>query len=124
MSKPPNQHATNAHETHGGDKPRYDDINTSLVVMVGIISAIVTYLSVVVVQAMTYQMEMNAIRQRSHDVQYVRSVQAIEAQRDQLAANPEIKRISIEQAMRETVDQFASPATESRDNRSEEHQLP
>lgn len=97
--------ADNAH--HGGNKPSYDDINTSLVVMVGIVSAIVTYLSVVVVQALTYQMNMNMIRDRSYDMQYTKSVEAIDAQRAQLEANPAINRKSIEQSMAETVANFA-----------------
>jgi hypothetical protein len=87
-------------------KPSYDDINTSLVVMVGIVSAILTYLSVVVVQAMTYQWDMNMIRKRSYDVQYTKSVDAIKVQKEQLEANPSIERLSIEQAMTETVAAF------------------
>ncbi len=94
------------HAPAGETKPSYDDINTSLVVMVGIVSAILTYLSVVVVQAMTYQWDMNMIRKRSYDVQYSKSVDAISVQKEQLAANPSIERLSIEQAMTETVAAF------------------
>ncbi len=92
----------------GNAKPSYDDINTSLVVMVGIISGIVTYLSVVVVQALTYQMDMNMIRERSHGMQFVKSVEAINAQQAKLIADPASNRLSIEQAMAETVSQFAA----------------
>ncbi len=103
-------HNDSSHAAHDaraeGTKPSYDDINTSLVVMVGIVSAIVTYLSVVVVQAMTYQWDMNMIRKRSHDVQYTKSVQAIDDQKIQLNANPSIERLAIEQAMSETVAAF------------------
>ena len=95
--------------TDAGDaKPSYDDINTSLIIMVGIISAIVTYLSVVVVQALTYQMDMNMIRERSHEMQFVKSVEAINAQQAKLIADPASNRLSIEQAMTETVSEFAS----------------
>jgi hypothetical protein len=97
-----------SHHAAGHAKPNYDDINTSLIVMVGIVSAIVTYISVVLIQALTYQMDMNMIRQRSHDVQYVRSIEAIDAQKDQLQAKPEIQRIGIDQAMAETVAQYAA----------------
>jgi hypothetical protein len=98
------------HGSHGAGhlKPSYDDINTSLIVMVGIVSAIVTYLSVVVVQALTYQMDMNMVRQRSHGMLYVKSVEAIDAQQLQLQADPAIQRIGIDQAMAETVAHFAT----------------
>ena len=91
----------------GPAKPSYDDINTSLIVMVGIISAIVTYLSVVVVQALTYQMDMNMIRQRSYGMQYLKSAEALGVQKAKLLADPAVHRVSIEQAMADTVSQFA-----------------
>ena len=101
--------STHGDAAHGSpSKPSYDDINTSLVVTVGIISAIVTYLSVVVVKALTYQMDMNMIRSRSYDTQYAKSIDAINEQKKGLAANPEIKRLSIEQAMAETVTAYSS----------------
>ena len=99
-------HGAADHAHAGETKPSYDDINTSLVVMVGIVSAILTYLSVVVVQAMTYQWDMNMIRKRSHDVPYTKSVDAINVQKEQLDANLSIERLSIEQAMTETVAAF------------------
>lgn len=92
----------------GRTTPTYDDINTSLILMVGIASAIITYLSVVVVQGLTYQMDMNMIRQRSHGAQYTKSVDTIVKQQESLQANPEIKRLSIEQAMSETVAKYAA----------------
>ena len=104
------------HASHSGDhaledaghpKPSYDDINTSLIVMVGIISAIVTYLSVVVVQALTYQMDMNLIRQRSYGMQYVKSAEAIYAQQEKLQGDPATHKLPIEQAMAETVAHFS-----------------
>lgn len=106
------------HESHdaghgpaeaGHAKPRYDDINTPLIIMVGIISAILTYLSVVVVQGMTYQMDMNLIRQRSYGMQFEKSAQAIEAQKEMLHPDPARQRPGIDQAMSETVAQFARP---------------
>lgn len=98
-------HAHAADADHS--KPSYDDINTPLIVMVGIISAIVTYLSVVVVQALTYQMDMNMIRERSHGAQYVKSIEAINNQKAKLDGDAESQRPSIEQAMTETVAQFS-----------------
>ena len=103
----PHSHAT-THPAPGAtpDKPSYDDINTSLIAMVGIISGIVTYISVVVVQGLTYQMDMNMIRQRSHGTQFVESIEAIDAQREMLLANPTTNRPSIDEAMAETVAKF------------------
>lgn len=90
--------------------PSYDDINTSIILMVGIASAIITYLCVVAVQGLTYQMDMNMIRERSHGVQYAKSADAILQQQRQLEANPDIQRIDIHQAMADTVARYAQPA--------------
>ena len=92
------------------DRPRYDDINVPVVVMVGIVSAIVTYWIVVLVQGITYQMTSNYVLQRSYDVPYVKSVDAVERQKANLAANVP-GRISIDDAMRETLKQYSKGPT-------------
>lgn len=94
---------------HAADRPRYDDVNVSVIVMVGIVSAIITYFIVVFVQGITYQMTNNYISRRSYDVPYVKSVEALEHQKVNLTANVP-GRVAIEDAMQQTVQQFAKPA--------------
>lgn len=50
-------HHSAAVDSEVTDRPSYDDINTTAIFMVGIISAIVTILSVAVVQGMAYHWE-------------------------------------------------------------------
>ncbi len=103
-------HGHAAHSAGGhhamADRPRYDDINVPVVVMVGIVSAILTYWIVVLVQGVTYQMTSNYVRQRSYDVPYVKSVDALERQKTNLTANVP-GRVSIDEAMQETLKQFS-----------------
>jgi hypothetical protein len=101
------------HSAAGPAAPHYHDINTSLIVTVGIVSAIITYLSVVLVQGLTYQLDMNMIRQRSHDVQYTKSVELQNNQKRGLEANADLQRISIDQAMAETVTAFSNPSAQA-----------
>jgi low affinity Fe/Cu permease len=94
--------------SHGSGKPSYDDIDTSQVLVVGIASAIITVLCVVVVQGMTYQMNRSIIQERSYDVAVTKSIEAINEQRNELQAKPEKNRKSIQQAMQETVAAFSN----------------
>lgn len=93
---------------HGSErqKPSYDDINTPAIVMVAMISAVITYAIVVLVQGMTYHMEFNMIKERSYGQQHLASVKAIDEQKANLQANDK-GRISIEEAMQDTLKQLA-----------------
>lgn len=92
---------------HLADKPSYDDIKTPVVIFVGIVSAILTYLIVVVVQGLTYQMQMDLVRKRSYDVEHLKSVRAIDDQKRLLLADESKERLSIEQAMDQTLAHFS-----------------
>ncbi len=102
----PHGHDAAAHAA----RPVYDDINVPVVVMVGMVSAIVTYLIIELVYGITNQMTAEMIQKQSYDVQYVKSVDAIENQKLGLAANDK-GRISIEQAMQETLAKYAKEQT-------------
>ena len=50
---------------HEHARPRYDDINTTVVLIVGVVSAIITLLTIWFVQGIAYQWENSYIRDRS-----------------------------------------------------------
>ena len=65
-------HANAEHEV-----PSYDDINTPVIVLVGIISAIVTLLTIMFVQGMYYHWQNSYLKVRSSEVQSVPANQMV-----------------------------------------------
>jgi len=90
---------------HYDDKPSYDDINTPVVVMIGAISAIVTFLVIAFVQGLyNHWYSIVVEEQQTSQIDSVRAA-LIEEQKAQLLPN-EQGRISIDEAMKNTLDEY------------------
>jgi len=104
-----------AHSGHAAseetNRPQYDDINTGTIVLVGLISAIVTFLIIGFVQGLAYRWQAHFEQQRIEAVnQKVRA--EVEAQRSILATvtNKDGEtipgRITIEEAKKQVLEKF------------------
>lgn len=92
-------------DNHNDDAPDYDDINTSAIVLAGVISAIVTLITIFFVQGVAYQWQNSVLRQRDQaGPTSLPAVEQIEAQKNLLAGGEGM--LSIDDAMKKVVDQY------------------
>ena len=91
------------HAGHGHAKPRYDDINIGVVLLIGAISAIVTFLLIAFLQGLWGNWNNSVVRERSYDTVNQAQVDIIDSQQAKLAGVPEAGVISIDQAIDEVV---------------------
>jgi hypothetical protein len=108
-------HSGHAHAVHAAseetNRPQYDDINTGTIVLVGLISAILTFLIIGFVQGLAYRWQSHFEQQRIEAVN--QKVKAeVEAQRG-ILANVTDKdgqsipgRITIEEAKKQVLEKF------------------
>lgn len=97
---------TNDHG-HGHDEPpRYDDINTPVIILVGAISAIVTLITIMFVQGLCYHWQNAFIRQRSTEVENMPAVVEINKQKEVLNGGEGITPIA--DAMQQVVTKYGS----------------
>ena len=91
------------HEPPG---PTYDDVNTPVIVTVGLISTIVTLLTIFFVQGLCYQWQNSYIKVRSFDYvnQPVKGV--IDNQKAMLNGDEKEGTISIEDAKNQVIEEF------------------
>ena len=86
------------------DKPSYDDINTPVIVLVGVISALVTYITIALVQGMCYHWQNSKIQSRSTEVVEMPAVLYINEQKKALAGGDGV--VSIDDAMKKVIDEY------------------
>jgi len=91
--------ASAAHGSSGRAKPQYDDINVTVVIMVGIISAIVTFLTVISVQGMAYRLESTYLRAANNEFRRDVAAETIAAQKATLEGGEGGAVVPISQAM-------------------------
>lgn len=97
-----NEHA---HDSHGHAEeglPSYDDINTPVIVMVGVISALLTLLSVMFFQGLYYHWEDKFTNTGA--VVKTETAERIEAQKEILKGGGKVK--SIDDAMEAVVSKY------------------
>ena len=85
-----------------GEKPSYDDINVPVIVLVGVISAILTFVTIVAVQGLCYQWQNSKIKDRA--VVNMPARKYIDDQKKILDGGEGIT--SIDDAMKKVVDEF------------------
>ncbi len=103
-------HADTGHGTaqDGRAKPSYDDINVPILVMVGLVSAIVTFLIIAAVQGLAYRMEDSFQRASNIDVRGAEEVRKmIAGQKDLLAGGERGAKVPIDQAMDRMVERYS-----------------
>jgi hypothetical protein len=85
------------------EAPSYDDINTSAIVLSGVIAAVVTLITIFFVQGVAYQWQNAVLRQRDQDgPTSLPAVQQIEEQKSLLAGGEGA--VSIDDAMKKVID--------------------
>lgn len=104
-----NEETTNnsSHDSHGREKPSYDDINTTAVVVVGLISALFTFLIIAFVQGLYFQWNNSYVRERSTEYVNKPVKKLIDNQKNMLNGTEE-GTIPIEEAMELVLDEFGS----------------
>lgn len=96
-----------AHDSHH-EKPSYDDINTTAVVVVGLISALFTFLIIAFVQGLYYQWNNSYVRDRSTDYVNKPVIAIIDGQKRALEGDEAAGTISIEEAMEKVIAKYGS----------------
>ncbi len=86
--------------------PSYDDINTPVILMVGVISAIVTICIIFFVQGLSYQWKNSFIRNRSFETVNKSVQKVVEQQRAHLNGDPQRGIKPIDEAMTEVISRF------------------
>lgn len=104
--------ATAEHETHDesplegtvSNKPSYDDVNTPVIILVGLISAVATLLTIFFVQGLCYHWQKNFENRRAEEFKMVSQTEQIDSQKSMLNGGDGL--VSIEDAMKKVVDQY------------------
>ena len=97
-----NAHSHDSHSPSAEGLPSYDDINTPVVVMVGVISALLTLLSMMFFEGLYYHWEERF--QITPDIVKSSAAEQIENQKQILKGNGSVK--PIDEAMQAVVTQF------------------
>ena len=111
-----NEGDADAGEHHGHEKASYDDVNTTAIVVVGLISALFTFLTVAFVQGLYYQWNNSYVRERSTDYVNLPVKRIVDEQKAELEGNAEAGTKSIEDAMKIFLDKYE---TDDEDESSE-----
>ena len=88
------------------EPPSYDDINTPVVVLVGLISALVTLLIIMFVQGMCYHWQNNYLNERTTSAVNMPANQQIAKQKATLEGGDGV--VPIETAMQEVISKFGN----------------
>ena len=91
---------------HQDDRPRYDDINTGVIFLIGVITTIVTIITIAFVQGLTYHWESKLQEETSYEVVDTPAKAEVDSQKAKLQYDPKTGAISIEDAMNRVLDQF------------------
>ena len=86
------------------DKPSYDDINTPVIILVGVISAMLTFMTIALVQGMCYHWQNSMTESRSIGVVDLPPKIYIDNQKKKLAGGDGV--ISIEEAMNKVIAEY------------------
>lgn len=126
-------HSGHAHSGHAAsehsDRPNYDDVNTGTIILVGIISAIVTFLIIGFVQGLAYRWQAHFEQQRIEVVNQKIKAE-VEAQKAILTSvtNPDGQaipgRLSIEDAKRQVLEKFKQPSAAPKTSNSTDSSNP
>jgi len=102
------------HDSGHGDKPSYDDLNTPVILLVGVISAIVTFLTIAFVQGLCYKWQGSFIRDRITDYPNTPVNELIEGQKKMLTGDLP-GTISIEDSMNKVIAEYGHKSADSPD---------
>lgn len=96
---------TNAHDDHSArTTPSYEDINVPVIVLVGVISIILTFVTIWFVQGVYYHWQSLKIKSRTTEVVNMPARVQIDAQKAVLSGGEGVT--SIEDAMQKVIDEY------------------
>ncbi|MEM9411099.1 MAG: hypothetical protein AAGA30_08300 [Planctomycetota bacterium] len=99
-------------DTHGSDvtesetAPSYDDINTPVILMVGVISIVLTLCTIFFVQGLYYQWQNSYVRERSYDYVNEPVRQIVEGQKKMLQGDAAEGIKPVSETMNEVIEEF------------------
>ena len=132
MTDPHHSHGHSAAEHAGSEasnRPQYDDVNTGVILMVGLISAIITFLIIGFVQGLTYRWQAYFEQSRVEVVNQTVKAE-VDAQKSILNATtgqdgqPIAGQVSIEEAMKRALEKFKQPSEAEKTSNSGETSNP
>ena len=88
--------------------PSYDDINTPVILMVGVISVVVTICTIFFVQGLYYQWANSYIRERSFDFVNEPVREIVEGQKQMLEGDSEKGIKPVSETMNEVIKEFGA----------------
>ena len=102
-------------DSHGGrERPSYDDVNVPVVFLVGVISMILTFVTIWFVEGIFYQWKNGLVTERTYDVVNTIQTTQIENQKKVLTGDEEKGITSVDSAIDGIVDKYRkSPGSES-----------
>ena len=108
---------TDVHDEHGHSAPSYDDVNTPVVWLVAIISVLITFLTIALVQGMYYHWESAYLKMRELQFETVNPPAKKEIlEQQQLLSGTVEGTISIEEAMKKVIEEYKQPAATTTEN--------
>ena len=75
-------------DEHHDDRPRYDDINTGVIFLIGVITTIVTIITIAFVQGLTYHWESKLQEETSYEVVDTPAKAEVDSQKANLQYDP------------------------------------
>lgn len=115
-------------DSHGGhQRPSYDDVNVPVVVLVGVISMILTFVTIWFVEGVFYQWKNGLVLERSYDVDNTIQTETIAGQTAKLDGVEEENITSLESVIDDVVKQYQNDhasdeeGTQTSDDHADEH---
>ena len=93
-------------DRHGNVRPRYDDINTPVVVLVGVISTVLTVLIIAFVQGLCLQWQNNLVDLNSRSVANQGVEDVLDAQKKKLLGEPTSKILGVAEVVPDVLEKY------------------
>ncbi len=90
----------------GHELPSYDDINTPVIVLVGVISAILTFLTIAFVEGLSHHWQNGLIQTLNYEVANPRQVDLINSQKAVLEGDEKTGVISLQQVIPDVIAKY------------------
>ena len=94
------------HAAPGRVRPSYDDINVPVILLIGVISAIITLLTIWLVEGLYYRWNNQLVRERTYGIVNSRQVDEINSQKEQLNGVPDLGYESLDSVVPDVLTRF------------------
>lgn len=109
--------------THSGrERPSYDDVNVPVVILVGVISMVLTFVTIWFVEGIFYQWQNNLVRTVNYDKTNLRQVEVLDAQKAIISNGDAEKNIkSVESVVESVLEKYKNEHAANPAQHSEAH---